>query len=57
MFYIYNYIHVKICIYLIFLKLVIFFFGCPLAYGSSGARDQIQAAALIHTTAVAMPDP
>ena len=29
MFYIYNYIHVKICIYLIFLKLVIFFFWMP----------------------------
>ena len=34
-----------------------FFVGCPMAYGSSLARDQIQAAALTYAADVAMPDP
>ena len=35
------------------------FFGgdTPMVYGSSWARDQIQATAAIYATAVAMPDP
>ena len=31
--------------------------GIPAAYGNSQARDGIPAAAVIYTTAVAMPDP
>ena len=37
--------------------MIFFFFGCPMAYGSSQVRDQIRAATATDTTAAAKLDP
>ena len=57
-FYFYFFIKVELIYSIVTIYIyILFFMAAPRAYGSSWARDGIQASAVTQATAVAMPDP
>ena len=51
-----KYIYMCVCVY-IYIYNIYIFMAMPMAYGSSQARDCIQAAAVTYATPAGMPDP
>ena len=49
--------HCHLFYFILFYFILFYFMATPMAYGSSPARDQIQASALTDGTAAATPDP